>query len=667
MAALRCLLASLLFTAAASAQYSDAFTKISDANVSDSLRRISHVPLSLYTFKYDTIKNRTQLGVLGQHAQTYFPESVEILPSRHVPGEKGQPPIVLKNFPVVDKSVIYMHAVAAVQELIRKAGELEQQVETMRNEDVRQREWFEQLSRKTHIQPDSQLLEQQVLAEAELRKAQLETELVNVRAEEERLAIKAEIEEQRALKQFEEQLARARMQEQFSLEQNRTEQKLALERMLLEKRDKLRQESQEALQLVANQHQLQLEEIKRQTEIERIREEARVRAQAERDNEDIELRKLSAKAEEDKKKMIEMVNVMAAQISNFVRLFVEEPSRMWALVAAMVALYGGAYLVKEMAALVRQLLLQLVSRPRLVRESSVARGILPVWLSSTGKPVPTAKIKEVFHDVILTESDKNRVIELALATSNARSNGAPYRHVMLHGLPGTGKTMVAKRLAASSGMDYAVISGGDVAPLGKNAVTEIHNLFRWAKRSRKGLLLFIDEAEAFLGSRTRQKASEHIKNALNALLFNTGTESMHFMLVIATNRPEDLDDAIIDRIDESVHFSLPGKHERQLIFRHYCNNLVVPALQRMRKKGQYQGQPASTGLFVDQQDVMDSIACKLEGYSGREIAKFVIAIQSTVLTHRLDSLSATQLHQLADASVAEHHRKQSILCSKLQK
>jgi len=137
--------------------FSDAYTKVSEANVSDSLRRVSLVPLSLYSFKYDTIKNRTQLGILGQHAQRYFPESVEILPTRHVPGEKGQPPIVLKNFPVVDKNVIYMHAVAAVQELIRRAEGLEQELQTIREADVRQREWFEQLSRRTHVQPDSQV------------------------------------------------------------------------------------------------------------------------------------------------------------------------------------------------------------------------------------------------------------------------------------------------------------------------------------------------------------------------------------------------------------------------------------------------------------------------------------------------------------------------------
>ena len=58
--------------------------------------------------------------------------------------------------------------------------------------------------------------------------------------------------------------------------------------------------------------------------------------------------------------------------------------------------------------------------------------------------------------------------------------------------------MAAKRLARTSGMDYAILSGGDIAPLGGNAVTQLHDTFDWAERSRRGLLLLIDEADAFL-------------------------------------------------------------------------------------------------------------------------------------------------------------------------
>lgn len=47
------------------------------------------------------------------------------------------------------------------------------------------------------------------------------------------------------------------------------------------------------------------------------------------------------------------------------------------------------------------------------------------------------------------------------------------------------------------------------------------------------------------------------RNALNALLYRTGDASTRFMLVLATNRPGDLDAAINDRVDESVLFGLP--------------------------------------------------------------------------------------------------------------
>lgn len=81
--------------------------------------------------------------------------------------------------------------------------------------------------------------------------------------------------------------------------------------------------------------------------------------------------------------------------------------------------------------------------------------------------------------------------------------------------------MAAKRLAKTSGMDYAILSGGDVAPLAGGAVTQLHSTFDWAQRSRRGLLLFIDEADAFLGRRN-DAMSEGLRGALNALLYRTG-------------------------------------------------------------------------------------------------------------------------------------------------
>lgn len=71
------------------------------------------------------------------------------------------------------------------------------------------------------------------------------------------------------------------------------------------------------------------------------------------------------------------------------------------------------------------------------------------------------------------------------------------------------------------------MSGGDVAPLEEQAVTELHKLFKWINRSRKGVLLFIDEADAFLSSRDKDGMSENIRNALSTMLYHTGNQ--HFL------------------------------------------------------------------------------------------------------------------------------------------
>ena len=112
--------------------------------------------------------------------------------------------------------------------------------------------------------------------------------------------------------------------------------------------------------------------------------------------------------------------------------------------------------------------------------------------------------------------------KLALSTRNTKSRGAPFRNLLLYGLPGTGKTMVAERLAKSVGMDYAMMSGGDVVPLGKTAVSELHHLFDWAQSSSNGVLLLMDEADAFLRNREGADMGEYMRSALNAVLARTG-------------------------------------------------------------------------------------------------------------------------------------------------
>ena len=135
--------------------------------------------------------------------------------------------------------------------------------------------------------------------------------------------------------------------------------------------------------------------------------------------------------------------------------------------------------------------------------------------------------------------------------------------------------MFAKGLARESGLHYAIMTGGDVAPLGKEAVTEIHKLFDWANTTNKGVLLFIDEADAFLRKRSTEKISEDTRNALNAFLYRTGEASQKFMIVYASNQPEQFDWAINDRIDEMVEFRLPGYEERLVMISSYMEKYLL--------------------------------------------------------------------------------------------
>jgi hypothetical protein len=250
-------------------------------------------------------------------------------------------------------------------------------------------------------------------------------------------------------------------------------------------------------------------------------------SQEARENEDIHRREMVVRLKAEQERALQVVNAVFTNVGAGARELIADPTKISLLVGSLTALAVGVYGAREGTKLTARVLEKYLGQPSLVRETSKRTLNPKTWgRSAGGAPATTggSGLAPVagLGDVVLPGPLEARVRQLATATTNQKKHGAPFRNAMFYGPPGTGKTLAAKQLAKHSGMDFAIMTGGDVAPLGADAVTRLHELFDWAEASNKGLLLFIDEADAFLGVRGQTQMSEGVRAALNALLSRTG-------------------------------------------------------------------------------------------------------------------------------------------------
>ncbi|KAL7331522.1 hypothetical protein PS15p_203704 [Mucor circinelloides] len=142
--------------------------------------------------------------------------------------------------------------------------------------------------------------------------------------------------------------------------------------------------------------------------------------------------------------------------------------------------------------------------------------------------------------------------------------------VLLFGPPGTGKTMLAKAVAKDSGSRMLDIQASDVYEMyvgqGEKNVKAIFSL----ARKLSPCVIFIDEVDSLLNQRGSDHAARSHREIINQFMVEWDGLSSHnqgIIVMAATNRPFDLDDAVLRRMPRRILVDLPNEEDRAEILK----------------------------------------------------------------------------------------------------
>ena len=157
----------------------------------------------------------------------------------------------------------------------------------------------------------------------------------------------------------------------------------------------------------------------------------------------------------------------------------------------------------------------------------------------------------------------------------------PPSGVLLHGPPGTGKTMLAKAVANQTDATFIKMAGSELVHkfIGEGAKL-VRDLFELA-RQHEPAVIFIDEIDAIAAKRTESKTSgdaEVQRTMMQLLSEMDGFEDRgEIRIIAATNRFDMLDRAILrpGRFDRLIEVPKPDEAGREQIFRIHTRSMNV--------------------------------------------------------------------------------------------
>ena len=177
--------------------------------------------------------------------------------------------------------------------------------------------------------------------------------------------------------------------------------------------------------------------------------------------------------------------------------------------------------------------------------------------------------------------DVREAVEIPLETPGMFDDVGinPPAGVLLHGPPGTGKTMLAKAVANKTNATFIKMAGSELVHkfIGEGARL-VRDLFQLAE-DREPAIIFIDEIDAIASKRTESKTSgdAEVQRTMMQLLSNMdGFENRgNIRIIAATNRFDMLDEAILrpGRFDRLIEVPKPDETARERIFHIHTRNM----------------------------------------------------------------------------------------------
>lgn len=159
---------------------------------------------------------------------------------------------------------------------------------------------------------------------------------------------------------------------------------------------------------------------------------------------------------------------------------------------------------------------------------------------------------------------------------------------LLYGPPGTGKTLMAKAVAKGSGANMLEISAASINDMWVgNSEKNVRAVFSLA-RKMSPMVVFLDEADALLGSRGRQPNRGGQRETINQFLrewdgLTNALDTQQIFIMVSTNRPQDLDEAVLRRLPRRILVDLPLRDGRLAILRSLLRDELLDASVSLEK------------------------------------------------------------------------------------